>query len=250
MTLKRAIIQGDYIQAVGFRESITSALRKMGYRGTARNIRDKDEVWLEVLEGDKKFGEKEFDEILGKIREKNPLIGDKITRRIEEIRDDTTEKQIERFEKPDTFKIIREDDLHEMVWALLGAGNLFRHTSEEVKELLDIKKTEKQTQLNAISIELDHAQDSISKTNASYLAELICLNGFLSNPKIDLDGQTLGKFIEFYNTYKEFAAGSEAEKMQRKGTMLAQIDELQELIRDSLNSRKTKTRTGESNGKP
>ncbi len=233
MALKRAIIRGDRIQAVGFRESIAAALRKMGVRGTARNIRDRQEVWLEIL-SDKPFSRQDLQHAMNLVHGKNPLVKGEIAE-FEECEDKITKNRIH----ADTFQVIREDDLHEMVWALQGAGTLFSHATEKVTELLDIKKTEKGMRLNSLRIELAQVQNALLKDHDRQ-RELICLREFISSPMIKVPDQILEELMNFYYEYGEYRNSTKEDRTTRKGQMLERIDKMLQKLKtmnqESLNT--------------
>lgn len=247
MALNRAIIRGDRIQAVGFRESIADALRKMGVLGTARNIRDRQEVWLEIR-SDKPFSRQDLQHAINLVHGKNPLVKGEIAE-FEGCEDKITEKRILAM---GMFQVVREDDLHEMVWALQGAGTLFSHATEKVTELLDIKKTEKGMRLNSLRIELAQAQNALLKDHDRQ-RELICMRDFISSPMIKVPDQLLEELMNFYYEYGEYRNSAKEDRMKRKGPMLQRIDkmlqQLKTMNQESLNTETQKT-GGEKDGQP
>jgi len=239
MALNRAIIRGDRIQAAGFRESIAAALRKTGVRGTARNIRDRQEVWLEIL-SDKPFSRQDLQHAIDLVQEKNPLVKGKIEE-FEGCEDQITEKRI-----LGTFQVIREDDLHEMVWALQGAGTLFSHATEKVTELLDIKKTEKGMRLNSLRIELAQVQNVLLKDHGSQ-REPICLRDFISSPMIKVPDQLLEELMNFYYEYGEYRNSTKEDRIKRKGPMLERTDKMLQQLK-TINQENLNTETQKIGG--
>lgn len=233
MAVYRVVVRGDRIQAVGFREGVAAALKKMGLYGRARNVRDRQEVLLEVV-SDEKFGKNDLQNVMDGVRKENPLVKGEVAD-FKERDDPDIEKEVR---DSHTFQVIREDDLHEMMWALQGAGYLFNHATKMVTALLDIKKAEQDMRLKSLKIELTQTQNLLSETDKTPPGELICLKDFISNPTKELPEQTLEELITFYYEYDEFINSPKNEITKRKEVMIDRISSMLKSLKpdESLNS--------------
>lgn len=173
-------------------------------------------------------------EIIEAIAEKMPMVKGAVIdgKKTGQLEDSYAESQIRGLER---FEVKREDDLHEMVWALQGAGTLFSMATEKIDRLLAFKEEERRMPLISIKCELAHVQDNLD--NAKSL-ELICLKNFISNPLIALEPEVLKRFVEFYHEFVEFREAPEdkrknnREMMSKKVTdMLEKLEELEESLK-------------------
>lgn len=235
MAVYRVVVRGDRIQAVGFREGIATALKKMGFYGRARNVRDRQEVLLEIS-SDEKFGKNDLQNVMAGVRKENPLVKGEIAD-FKERDDPDVETEIR---DSHTFQIIREDDLHEMMWALQGAGYLFNHATKMVTALLEIKEAEQDMRLKSLKIELTQTQNLLSETGKIPPRELTCLKDFISNPVKELPEQMLEGLIAFYYEYGEFVNSPNEEITKRKEVMIDRISSMLKSLKpdESLNSGK------------
>lgn len=235
MAVYRVIVRGDRIQAVGFREGVATALKKMGLIGRARNVRDRQEVLLEIVPNEK-FGKNDLQNAMDELHKENPLVKGEITD-FKERDDPDVEEEIRNSR---TFLVVREDDLHEMMWALQGAGYLFNHATKMVTALLEIKKAEQDMRLKSLKIELTQTQNVLSETDKTPPTELTCLKDFISNPTKELPGHMLEGLIAFYYEYGDFVNSSEDEKSKRRQGMIERISGMLKSLKtgESLNNAK------------
>lgn len=223
------------MQGVGFRERAAHALNRLNVKGFARNLKEGGEVELTLLfDGDKNLLEGMINGTIKKIAEKMPMVEGTVidSKKTALFEDSYTESQIRELER---FEVKREDDLHEMVWALQGAGTLFSMATEKIDRLLAFKEEERRMPLISIKCELAHVQDNLDNANS---LELICLKNFISNPLIALEPEALKRFVEFYHEFVEFREAPEdkrknnREMMSKKVTdMLEKLEELEESLK-------------------
>lgn len=224
------------MQGVGFRDSAAHALNELKLneqkiKGFARNLKESGEVELTLLfDGDKSRLEGTINGIIKKIAEKMPMVEGAAIGWIAPFKDDYTEGQIGQLKG---VEVKREDDLHEMVWALQGAGTLFSMATDKIDRLLEFKEDERTMQLASIKCELAHAQDNLGNATNP---ELICLKHFIPNPLIALEPETLKRFVEFYHDFVEFRETPEDKRnnnlktmSEKVANMLKKIEELERL---------------------
>jgi len=221
MTLWKLLVKGQQIQGVGFRERAAYAFNTLGIKGNARNIKETGAVEFLVL-SDK--GEESLRQvILGAIEKTSdlmPIARDAKIELILPVEDSHLENKLSKQEK---FEVVREDDLHEMVWALQGAGNLFMTATKTINELLRYKKDERFMRLASIRCELAHAQNNIG---AAKNLELVCLKDFIANPLVNIDAGKLQRFVDFYHEFAEFRAAPEGERKNELTKMSTKMDEM------------------------
>lgn len=102
-------------------------------RGSVKNVKGAPEIEVRLVADDKGKASEfrvQLEQFLNSEREKKLVFGD-----LRSFEDDAGKYQ--------TFEVIREDELTEMVWALQGAGDVFLSSSERIKELMvtrDLRK--------------------------------------------------------------------------------------------------------------
>lgn len=227
MVLWRVIVKGERVQGVGFRESASHALNKSNIKGFARNLKESGKVELTLLfDGDESALRGLIKGIIGKISEKMPAAEGAEIDRTDRLTDDYTERQISQSER---FEVRREDDLHEMVWALQGAGTLFAMATEKIDLLLEFKEEERAMRIASIRCELAHAQEKLQ--NAKNL-ELACLKEFIANPLIDIDRDALKRFVEFYYEFAEFREAPEDKRKSNLETMSRKVADMLKRLKE------------------
>lgn len=243
MALWRVVVKGERVQGVGFRERAAHALTRLNpsVKGFARNLKESGEVELTLLfDGDKTSLEDTINGIIKGIAKEMPMVKGAMidSKKTVLLEDSYTERQIRELER---FEVKREDDLHEMVWALQGAGTLFSMATDKIDQLLEFKEEERTMQLASIKCELAHAQDNLG--NATNL-ELICLKNFIPNPLIALEPETLKRFVEFYHDFVEFRETPEDKRnnnlktmSEKVANMLKKIEELERLKTEGENDK-------------
>lgn len=169
---KRIIISSKIVDlhGVGLRDLIRQKLEGK-IKGKIRNIAEGVEI---IYEEDSEYGYKSIEaDILNAIAT-NSLIDDEFKEKIK------IEQKDKLFE--DDFQLDRSNELQEMVWALQGAGKMFKRVSEQITERDDKKD---QRLIMAVCSELTIIHDEA----ASYTT---------TSDVLLLDTPALGKFIVEY----------------------------------------------------
>lgn len=171
--VRKIKITGIQIQGVTLRENIKEFANEKGFGGFVRNNKQLETV--EVI--CKKKNEKAFLKEIEDIKKKDSDII-KIDKAI------PRNYIIDENGFPNEFIVKREDDLHEMVWALQGAGRVFA-----VVEKRRIKGF-----LRGLSYELNTISDWLG--NPEYVFEPTSLNNFLTHCPFDDDDVNISAMFE------------------------------------------------------
>jgi acylphosphatase len=174
-------VQGVYLRQV-IKEIADS--KEFCVKGHTRNLKDGS---VEVLcECDKATADKLFSSI------KQAAAVKRI-----KIDENKTEPPTQKIFEFDSFDIVREDDLKEMVWALQGAGRTF-------KEQDDIKKEEALRglfyELRALS---DYALEMLEKNNHKRAFRMLSMENIMTCPPSGIDETIVSQIGDLYQRCSE-----------------------------------------------
>ncbi len=249
--ISRFIISGTTLQGVQFRETISKIAKDSGLLGQVKNLHNGDVEALFIhnnIEDNHKIIRKCFENTI-----KN-LIGKELidNREVDDIKlndcpikefkfDNYTDPKTEdKIRKTHDFKVIREDETKEMMWALQGAGRVFLSASKKIESVLRLKKEEVTGRLNSVNRELLYAQ-----TNIETVDDLICLKHFIADPLIFIDGacdeeqDLMRMLIEFYYEFLRYKKQRE-QPGDDKQILLKQIEYLQKRLTKEIREQNNK----------
>jgi acylphosphatase len=208
-------VQGVYLRQI-IKEIADS--KELCVKGHTRNLKDGS---VEVLcECDKATADKLFSSI------KQSSVFKRI--KIDENKCESPTQKIFAFE---SFEIVREDDLKEMVWALQGAGRIF-------KEQDDIKKEEA---LRGLFYELrsmsDYAQEMLEKNDHKRTFRMLSMENIMTCPPSGIDETIVSQIGDLYQRCSEINGmikGPVSEDLKKE---LQEVLSLSSKLEDRLNKK-------------
>ena len=187
---RKITIEGETtndVQGTNLRDRIEKIGNELNAGGFVRNI--KGEAIVEIIcEADKA---KQFHEKLKELKKRKSELF-----RIKEIKEPSGKL----FDKFDRFRIIREDDLTEMVWGLLGAGRSFQF-AEKMRE--SQRKSRLLTGLKQELTSISNQLDCIKGGDLYYELRTFCIEHFLKEPPNDMDNDLLTSLSDLCDTCYE-----------------------------------------------
>lgn len=248
--IAKFIISGDSVQGIQLRETIAHIASQCQLKGYAKNLLNGD---VEVLfirkdndNGIKKclkdavetcrnaglISHEDADKITINERSVNLFeVGDKTITDEALEQEMTTEKN---------FKVVREHELREIVWALHGAGRVFQSASEKVAEMLNYKEREVNGRIKSVKRELMHVQNNLTNVD-----DLVCLKQFIAEPLIDVsigkpeEEDIMRMLIEFYYDFlrhKNTGSPSEKELVARINQLIGKFDSMKSYKEEKTNN--------------
>lgn len=183
--LRRIRITGKDIVGINLREKIKEIAD--GRTGFVRNRRDKSPPQVEIIckAGDAEQIKKGIEDL--KNKQKYFIKIDSVDL-LEDFFDDGDFS-------PGQFKVIREDDLQEMVWALRGAGKVFS----------DLEKGKTIGLVEGLKAELDRMSDWLSTLPTSRTEfQPICLRNFIMQHPVPFETDKTKRLFEMLTGFDEF----------------------------------------------
>lgn len=190
--VKRIVIEGkteNDIHGTNLRETIEELGNSLGLRGFARNVKGKNIVEVFFEDDEKNKAETFYDELCKLKARKDKVF------QISNIK-----KPSEQLFDLDNFRIEREDDLTEMVWALQGAGRSFifseKMREEQRKKSLLISLRH---ELYSISSHIGDIKTDIKLSDVCLEFRVFCIENFLKEPPNDTDPTLLSNLNDLYD---------------------------------------------------
>lgn len=185
-TLARILIKGELetdVHGTGLREEVCKIAKSFQIEGRVENIKGLPVVQV-VCKKDKSAA---FIDNLRKELPRHSLFGNiKIQ--------DPQDYILADYEKlKDEFEIVRSDELTEMVWALQGAGKMFRHAQKAQME------TRANSMMAAVRAELISMMNVCDDIQAGYITRFcpVATEHFIKEPP-ELDDTPIERLREFY----------------------------------------------------